>query len=66
MQKLATGYEELMKNASSLDVVAKVVLDAVRNENPNLRYLAGKDLDMLLEARKNMSDVDLSLLCVLF
>jgi hypothetical protein len=58
MQKMATSYEETLKNAPSPDLVAKVVLDVVRNENSNLRHLAGKDVAMLLETRKNMSDVE--------
>jgi len=56
MQKMATGLEELMKNSSSADLVAKVVLDAVRNENPNLRYLAGNDVEEWLGSKRNMSD----------
>jgi NAD(P)-dependent dehydrogenase (short-subunit alcohol dehydrogenase family) len=44
MQKIATGFEELKKNASSPDLVAKVVLNAIRDENPSLRYLAGDDV----------------------
>jgi NAD(P)-dependent dehydrogenase (short-subunit alcohol dehydrogenase family) len=56
IQKMATGFEEMMKNASSPDLVAKVVLDAVRNENPNLRYLAGKDVEAWLKSKRNMSD----------
>jgi hypothetical protein len=45
MQKIATRFEEMMKNASSPDLVAKVVLNAIRDENPSLRYLAGSDLE---------------------
>src|SRR5919202_2679180 len=56
MQKMATGFEEMMKNSSPADLVAKVVLDAVRNENPNLRYLAGKDVEQWLGVKRNMSD----------
>jgi hypothetical protein len=52
MQKIATGFEEMMKNASSPDLVAKVVLDAIRDENPNLRYLAGSDVEAWLGNRK--------------
>jgi hypothetical protein len=52
MQKMATGFEEMMKNASSPDLVAKVVLDAATNENPNLRYLAGSDVETWLGKRK--------------
>jgi hypothetical protein len=56
MQKMDTGFEELMKNSSSADLVAKIVLDAVRNENPNLRYLAGNDVEQWLGSKRNMSD----------
>ena len=56
MQKMATGFEEMMKNSSPADLVAKVVLDAVRNENPNLRYLAGKDVEQWLGVKRNLSD----------
>ena len=56
MQKMATGFEEMMKNSSSPDLVAKVVLNAVRDENPNLRYLAGNDVEQWLGTKRNMSD----------
>ena len=54
---MASAFEEMMKNASSSpELVAKVVLEAVTNENPNLRYLAGKDVETWLDAKRNMSD----------
>jgi NAD(P)-dependent dehydrogenase (short-subunit alcohol dehydrogenase family) len=56
MQKMANAFEGLMKNSSSPDLVANVVLKAVKHENPNLRYLAGNDLEQWLEAKRNMSD----------
>jgi NAD(P)-dependent dehydrogenase (short-subunit alcohol dehydrogenase family) len=56
MQKVATGFEEMMKNSSSPDLVAKVVLNAVRDENPNLRYLAGNDVEQWLGSKRNISD----------
>ena len=47
----------MMANASSPpDLVAEVVLNAVTNENPNLRYLAGKDVETWLDSKRNMSD----------
>ena len=47
----------MMKNGScSPDLVANVVLNAVTNENPNLRYLAGKDVETWLDGKRNMSD----------
>ena len=55
MQKRANGFEEMMKNSSSPDLVAKVVLNAVANENPHLRYLAGNDVETWL-GKRNTSD----------
>src|SRR5215210_8866531 len=57
MQKMSASFEHMMENASSSpDLVAKVVLQAVTSENPSLRYLAGKDVAMWVEAKRNMSD----------
>jgi NAD(P)-dependent dehydrogenase (short-subunit alcohol dehydrogenase family) len=55
-QKMASAFEEMVKNASSPELVAKVVLEAVTNQNPNFRYLAGKDVETWLDAKRNMSD----------
>ena len=60
MQKIATGFEEMMKNASSSpDLVAKVVLNAIRDENPSLRYLAGSDVERWLGGKRKMADEEL-------
>jgi short-subunit dehydrogenase len=56
MQKMATGFEQMMKNASSPDLVAKVVLNAIRDENPNLRHLAGNDVETWLGKRNTADD----------
>jgi NAD(P)-dependent dehydrogenase (short-subunit alcohol dehydrogenase family) len=57
MQKMSTSFEHMLENASSPDLVAKVVLQAVTSENPSLsRYLAGKDVEMWIEAKTNKSD----------
>jgi short-subunit dehydrogenase len=52
MQKTATVFKNMMANASSPDLVAKVVVNAVTNENPYLRYLAGKDVETWLDSKK--------------
>jgi NAD(P)-dependent dehydrogenase (short-subunit alcohol dehydrogenase family) len=57
MQKAANGFEKMMKNASSPDLVANVVLKAIRNEKPSLRYLAGNDVEEWL-GKRNMADED--------
>jgi NAD(P)-dependent dehydrogenase (short-subunit alcohol dehydrogenase family) len=59
MQKVATGFEEMMKNASSADLVAKVVLNAVRDENPSLRYLAGDDVEKWLGGKRKTADEEM-------
>jgi NAD(P)-dependent dehydrogenase (short-subunit alcohol dehydrogenase family) len=56
MQKVTTGFEEMMKNASSPDVVAKVVLNAIRDKSPNLRYLAGSDVEKWLGGKRKVAD----------
>ena len=57
MQKMSTTMEQMLENASSSpDLVAKVVLKAVTSKNPSLRYLAGKDVETWIEAKRNMSD----------
>jgi hypothetical protein len=56
MQKMAASFEPMLANGSSADVVAKVVLNAVTSENPSLKYLAGKDIESLMEVKRSMSD----------
>jgi len=56
IQKMATVLENMMENGSPPDLVAKVVLNAVTNESPKLRYLAGKDVEAWLDSKRNMSD----------
>jgi hypothetical protein len=52
---MVNGLEEMMKNKSPPDLVAKVVLNAVTSENPSLRYLAGNDAEQWL-GKRNTSD----------
>jgi len=58
MKKLNAVLASIRENASSPDLVAKVVLEAVTSENPSLRYLAGKDMETWMEAKRSMSDED--------
>jgi NAD(P)-dependent dehydrogenase (short-subunit alcohol dehydrogenase family) len=54
-QKMATVLENMMENGSPPDLVAKVVVNAVTNESPKLRYLAGKDVETWMEGKRSMS-----------
>src|SRR5437899_1538470 len=56
MQKMVTSFQHMLEGGSSADIVAKVVLNAVRSENPSPKYLAGKDIEALGEAKRSMSD----------
>ena len=60
MQKMSANLEPRLKNGSSADVVAKVVLDAVTSETPSPKYLAGKDIETLMQAKRSMSDEEFS------
>jgi len=46
----------MIENASDAKIMAQVVLNAITSKEPQLRYLAGKDMEAGMEARKNMSD----------
>jgi NAD(P)-dependent dehydrogenase (short-subunit alcohol dehydrogenase family) len=56
MQKIGANWQQMMENASDAKIVAQVVLNAITSEDPELRYLAGKDMEAWMDARKNMSD----------
>lgn len=57
---LMTGMKDnltkMLDNGSTPQYVAEVVLDAVTNESPKLRYLAGKDVEQWVGAKRKMSD----------
>src|SRR6476646_10707771 len=55
-EKMAERMEVMRQNASSPELVANVVLEAVTSRNPNLRYLAGKDVEQWIEQKKKLSD----------
>src|SRR5918994_5104547 len=58
MQRIAANASTMAMNGSSGDVVAKVILEAVTSKNPNLRYLAGKDVETWAANKKTMSDTE--------
>jgi NAD(P)-dependent dehydrogenase (short-subunit alcohol dehydrogenase family) len=57
-QNMGSGFSKMIENGSTPDVVAKTVLEAISNDVPKLRYLAGNDVKQLLEGKTNMSDED--------
>ena len=57
-QKLNDNFKSMMESESSSppEEVAKVILQAVTSENPQLRYSIGDDVANLIHARENMPD----------
>ena len=56
MEKVENHFRSMMENGSSsspAEEVTKVILQAVRSENPDLRYIVGTTI---IQARMNMPD----------
>jgi NAD(P)-dependent dehydrogenase (short-subunit alcohol dehydrogenase family) len=56
MQRIQANSNEMAKNASSVDVVSKAILEAVTSKSPNLRYLVGKDVETWAANKKTMGE----------
>ena len=58
MQKVKNHFKSMIENTSSSppEEVAKVILQAITSENPQLRYTVGDDATTLIQARMNMPD----------
>ncbi len=56
MKGMENNLNKMIDSGSTPQYVAEVVLYAITNENPKLRYLAGKDVEQWIEAKKKMSD----------
>jgi NAD(P)-dependent dehydrogenase (short-subunit alcohol dehydrogenase family) len=55
-EKMAASIDQMKVKSSSPELVANIVLEIVTNKNPNLRYLAGKDVEQWMEQKKHMTD----------
>jgi hypothetical protein len=58
LQRVAANSTEATKSGSSPDLVAKVILDAVTNPNPNHRYLVGKDVENWVGSKKSLNETE--------
>ena len=56
MQMMSSNKERMLENGSDANLVAEVVVEAATAKEPNLRYLAGKDVQQMVSAKKSMSD----------
>ncbi|MFL6433569.1 MAG: SDR family oxidoreductase [Nitrososphaeraceae archaeon] len=50
------SFKKMEQNAIHPSEVAKMILQAVTTDNPDFRYVIGKDAATILETRKRMSD----------
>ena len=58
MRGMESGMEKLLENGSNPEYVAKVVIDAIMDKKPKMRYLAGKDVEHILDMKNKISDED--------
>lgn len=56
MKSMESSVKQLHENASSSQMVANITFDAIASDKPKLRYLAGKDVEQWVAAKKKMSD----------
>ena len=54
--RMLEAFKKIEQNGMRPSEVAKVILDVVTSEDPQLRYLVGNDAATIMEARKSMSD----------
>ncbi|MGB5090848.1 MAG: SDR family oxidoreductase [Nitrososphaeraceae archaeon] len=58
LDKFQKNVELLQEHATSPIDVAKVIIQVLGNNEPKLRYIVGNDVAMILEAKKNLSDIE--------
>lgn len=58
LDKFQKNVELMQEHATSPFDVAKVILQVLGNNEPKQRYIVGNDVAMILEAKKNLSDVE--------
>ena len=54
--RMLEAFKKIEQNGMRPSEVARVILDVVTSEDPQLRYLVGNDAATIMEARKSMSD----------
>jgi short-subunit dehydrogenase len=58
LDKFQKNIELMQEHATSPIDVAKVILQVIGNNEPKQRYIVGNDVAMILEAKKNLSDIE--------
>jgi short-subunit dehydrogenase len=58
LDKFQKNVELMQEHATSPIDVAKLILQVLGNNEPKQRYIVGNDVAMILEAKKNLSDIE--------
>jgi len=58
LEKLQKDINMMQEHATSPAEVAKMILQVLRTDEPKQRYIIGNDVAMILEAKKNLSDIE--------
>jgi len=58
LDKFQRNVELMQEHATSPIDVAKVIIQVLGNNEPKQRYIVGNDVAMILEAKKNLSDIE--------
>jgi hypothetical protein len=48
----------MQEHATSPTDVAKMILQVISSDEPKQRYVVGNDVAMILEAKRNLSDIE--------
>jgi hypothetical protein len=55
---MSAALKQMEQSSIPPSEVANVIVSAVTTDNPDFRYVVGKDAIMSLEAKRNMSDLE--------
>jgi len=58
LDKFQKNIEIMQEHATSPTDVAKVIIQVLGNSEPKQRYIVGNDVAMILEAKKNLSEIE--------
>jgi len=58
LKKIQNNIELMQEHATPPIEVAKVILQALKTDEPKQRYVVGNDAVMILEAKKSLSDIE--------
>jgi NAD(P)-dependent dehydrogenase (short-subunit alcohol dehydrogenase family) len=58
VNNVSESFKQMQQNTIHPSEVANVILQAVLSDNPDFRYVVGKDATAIIEARKSMPDRD--------